>query len=68
MRRRSKGGIVLLGAVVVNLFGEVELWDDIDQYLDGFPPKKVMSADEISDPNMKVDLGICSDLYSEDSV
>lgn len=55
----------LLGAVVVNLFGEVELWDDIDQYLDGLPPKKVLSADDVSDPNLKIDLGIDSDLIGE---
>lgn len=38
----------------MNLFGEVELWDDVDQYLDGLPPKKVMVADEVTDPNLKV--------------
>lgn len=63
-----KEEISLLGAVVVNLFGEVELWDDIDQYLDGLPPKKVMSASDISDPNLKTDLGIDGDLIGEGSI
>lgn len=53
---------------MVNLFGEVELWDDIDQYLDGLPPKKVMSAGDILDPNLKIDLGIDSDLIGEGSI
>ena len=37
----------------MNLFGEVELWDDVDQYLDGLPPKKVLIVDEVTDPNLK---------------
>ena len=32
-------------AVTLNLFGEVEVWNSIDDYLDGFPSSRVYVDD-----------------------